>query len=76
MGFFPSLQYARVTRREEGMPQGPPGPDHGGGRYKLIWRKHLDISLVASGKTLAPCYSFFPPLFSHGTAGVGNKEGR
>lgn len=31
------------------------GPVHGEmGKYMLIWRKHLDISLVASGKTLAP----------------------
>lgn len=28
----------------------------------LIWRKHLDISLVASGKTLAPRNSFFLPF--------------
>lgn len=36
-------------------------------KYMLIWRKHLDISLVASGKALA-LENFFSP-HSHETVG-------
>lgn len=55
--------------------RGPWGLTVGGGKRMLIWRKHMDISLVASGKALA-LEIIFPSPFSPGTAGVGVTKGR
>lgn len=65
-GVFPSLNMKGRGNTSATDPRGPAGL-LGEGKHMLIWRKHMDISLVASGKALA--LEILPSLFPPGLGG-------